>query len=234
MWHNRPPAANPGGNTGNTYVSGGSYVGGGSFIGGGTGNVVNPAMGQVGMPGLPGQPGMPINSQTGGAMQQPPYPTNPGAIGNAPNYPQPGMQMNPQAQNAAAQMIGQILTTPRPGGMPVNNGPGGVVGGGIAGVASNAESESIMVYNDRSNYSEWEFVWDPAKWRPPPNPLTGAIGTPASQLGSMPGQSSTGTPASQLGSMPGQPPGTPSSISPPQLLVRKFSSDSPLSFWKAA
>ena len=68
---------------------------------------------------LPGQPGMPVNSQTGGVM--PAYPTNPGAIGNAPNFPQPGLQMNPQAQNAAAQMIGQILTTPRPGGMPVNN-----------------------------------------------------------------------------------------------------------------
>ena len=55
-----------------------------------------------------------------------------------------------RAQNGAAQMIGQILTTPRPGGMPVSNMPGGVIGGGIAGVASNAESESIMVYNDRS------------------------------------------------------------------------------------
>ena len=96
-----------------------------------------------------------------------------------------------------------------------------MIGGGIAGVASNVESESIMVYNDRSNYSEWEFIFDPAKLRVPPNPLTGAIGTPASQMGSMPGQSPPGTPIGQPPanpSMPGQTPfGQPAGSARPEL-----------------
>ena len=59
----------------------------------------------------------------------------------------------------------------------------------MAGVASNADLEAIMIYNDRSNYSEWEFIFDPTKWRVPPNPLGGGVGIPAS-----PGsQSSMGT-----------------------------------------
>ena len=64
-------------------------------------------------------PGSPVNSQMGGVS--PSYPTAPGANGNPPGFEQPGMSINPQAQNAAAQMIGQILTQPRPGGMPQTN-----------------------------------------------------------------------------------------------------------------
>jgi hypothetical protein len=62
-----------------------------------------------------------------------------------------------------------------------------------------------MVYHDHTNYTEWEFVFDPTKARwPPPNPVTGAaIGTPASQMGNMPG-GNMGTPAGQMGTMPGQ------------------------------
>jgi hypothetical protein len=85
-------------------------------------------------------------------------------------------------QNAApagANMIGQLLTTPRPGGL---NGPGGspapapattgvtppaatgqVIGGGIAGVASKREQEGIKVYKDKTKYNEWEFVYDISK-----------------------------------------------------------------------
>jgi len=40
-----------------------------------------------------------------------------------------------------------------------------------------------MIYNDRSKYNEWEFVYDPTKEKPLPNPNGGgAIGTPASQM----------------------------------------------------
>jgi hypothetical protein len=148
----------------------------------------------------PGQPGQPVNSQLGGVSPQP-YPITPGANGVAPGYPQPGNPIDPAAQgpNQAQQMIQQILTTPRPGGMPAANGQSPTIGGGIAGVASNSDAEGIMVYNDRTNYKEWEFIFDPSKWRAPPNPLSGSNGTPASQLGSM-GGNQIGTPVT---SMPG-------------------------------
>ena len=57
------------------------------------------------------------------------------------------------------------------------------MGGGIAGVASKAENDSIKVYNDRQKYNEWEFVYDMKKdsrltgqqpqGGPPPNSPTG-------------------------------------------------------------
>jgi hypothetical protein len=59
-----------------------------------------------------------------------------------------------------------------------------MIGGGIAGVASNADAEGIMVIGDRTNYKEWEFIFDPSKVKPIPNPLTGTIGQSATQFGS--------------------------------------------------
>jgi hypothetical protein len=86
-------------------------------------------------------------------------------------------------------MIGQILTQPRPGGMPQANTTGMAVGGsGIAGFASTADQESIIVYNDQTNYGLWEFVFDPAKVKPIANPAQATVGTPASQIGSPMGQ----------------------------------------------
>ena len=45
--------------------------------------------------------------------------------------------------------------------MPITN-PGAMLGSGIVGFASNADSDSIMVYNDQTNYGDWEFIFDPA------------------------------------------------------------------------
>ena len=82
-------------------------------------------------------------------------------------------------------MIRNILTTPRPGGMPTGNVGGQTFGGGIAGVASKAEGEGVKVYNDRTLYQEWEFVFDPAKQKQIPNPNSlGTIGTPAGNMSS--------------------------------------------------
>ena len=101
-----------------------------------------------------------------------------GMPGGMPGLPgQPGMQMNPTAQTAAAGMIQNILTSPRPGGMPANN-PGTIVGGGIAGVASKFEAEGIMVINNRTAINEWEYIFDINKYRRPANPLGGGPGTP--------------------------------------------------------
>ena len=114
-----------------------------------------------------------------------------------PGIQQPGA--TPGAPNqTAADLIGRILTTPRPGGMPNSQGQigGQTIGGGIAGVASTAEGEGIMIYNDRTKYQEWEFIFDPQKQKQIPNP-NGAVvpGTPAQQLGTPAG----GTPGSQPG-----------------------------------
>ncbi|MEZ5366534.1 MAG: hypothetical protein R2748_30395 [Bryobacterales bacterium] len=69
----------------------------------------------------------------------------------------------------AASMIGRLLTTPRPGGLAGIQGMAGqqqnAMGGaqfeeGIAGVASKAEQYGVKVYKGKSNYNEWEFVYD--------------------------------------------------------------------------
>jgi len=127
---------------------------------------------------LPGLPGNPTTTQTGGLSGS--YGTAGGAQGILPglNGQSPGMPANPTAQTAAAGMIQNILTSPRPGGMPANN-PGTIVGGGIAGVASKFEAEGIMVINDRTAINEWEYIFDINKFRRPGNPLGGGPGTPA-------------------------------------------------------
>jgi hypothetical protein len=146
-----------------------------------------------------------------------PYPMQPGANGNPPGFPQPGTTAG--QGNAAADMIRNILTTPRPGGMPQGLAGGTVIGGGIAGVASKAEGEGVKVYNDRTLYQEWEFIFDPQKQKQIPNPNSlGAVGTPADKMnqgtqpqapgtgfgigtGAGPGGTGTGP---QMGRPPGQ------------------------------
>jgi hypothetical protein len=56
-----------------------------------------------------------------------------------------------------------------------------MMGGGIAGVASNAKGESIKSINDQTDYSLWEFYYDPSKDLAPG--MTGAVQTGARQSG---------------------------------------------------
>jgi uncharacterized membrane protein YgcG len=207
----RPGQPGMPGNVGGAPVAGGgtsfvgsgtSFVGGGSSIGTQGGNLVQPRPVQPGPGSFP--PGVPANSQNFGGA--PAYPTNPGANGPTPGgFGQPGMTTSPQAQNAAAQMIGQILTQPRPGGMPQGNTGGAMVGGsGIVGFASTADQESIIVYNDQTNYGLWEFIFDPAKQKVTMNPAGGTPGTPASQIGSPMGQPIGQPMNSPFGGQPGQ------------------------------
>jgi type II secretory pathway pseudopilin PulG len=175
-------------NSSNTSVGGGGgFVGGGgSFVGGGS-QPTNP-----GNPGQtqPGQSGPPVNSP--GMPQSFPQPGQPGPPVNSPGmpqgFPQPGTTTG--QDSPAAKMIGDLLTKPRPGGMPMGNPGGQTFGGGIAGVASTAEGEGVKVYNERTLYQEWEFIYDPAKQKRYPNPnATGLGGTPAGNMGSpQPGQ----------------------------------------------
>ena len=162
-----------------------------------------PTTGTQGVAGrglLPGLPGNPMNSQTGGLFG------GNGTAGGGPgilpglNGQPPGMPVNPAAQTAAAGMIQNILTSPRPGGMPANN-PGTIVGGGIAGVASKFEAEGIMVINDRTAINEWEYIFDINKYRRPGNPLSGGPGTPAN--GNQGGGPGVGTGSGPGGVVPG-------------------------------
>ncbi len=193
---NRPVTNNPTNtaSSGGGFVGGsGSYVGGsGSYVGGGATTGSQP--GAQGTTSYPGQPGPPVNSQNFGGT--PAYPTTGGAQGPSPGgFGQPGTTTG--QSNAAADMIRNILTTPRPGGMPTGVAGAQTIGGGIAGVASQSEGEGVKVYNDHSLYAEWEFIFDPQKQKQIPNPnAQGAGGTPASQMGTPAGQ--------QPGQQPGQ------------------------------
>lgn len=137
------------------------------------------------IPGLPGQvstSGLPATASGNTADQsgQQPGGTLPGMpAGFGQGSGIPGAPGNGQSntQATAAQLIGNLLTTPRPGGMP-SNMPGATMGGGIAGVASKYEAEGIMVINQRTKINEWEYIFDASKWRAPPNPVGGAVGNP--------------------------------------------------------
>jgi hypothetical protein len=152
------------------------------------------------------QPGQPGFAPQGGPQQN--YPSTPqqnqqnfaqpaGQSNTAATGAVPGFQGTPGQQNAAANMINNILTGPRPGGIggdqSTTQGPQGQqIGAGIAGVASTSEAPAIMVYNDNKHYNEWEFIFDITKQKQAANP-NGVPGTPAQALGTTPG-GTPGTP----------------------------------------
>jgi hypothetical protein len=97
------------------------------------------------------------------------------------------MPNNPALQAVMGQIYG-----PRPQGAPTQQGtagaPGGQqIGGGVAGVASKLEADSIRIYNEREKYNEWEFVYDFSKDKK----RGGAIGQPGQ--GQLPGQRQGGS-----------------------------------------
>jgi hypothetical protein len=153
--------------------------------------------GQVPTSGLPatapGTPQDPSTQQPGGTL-----PGMPAGFGQGSGIPgAPGTGQSTQA--TAAGIINNLLTTPRPGGMP-SNMPGGTIGGGVAGVASKYQAEGIMVINQRTKINEWEYIFDASKWRAPPNPVGGAVGTPIQSMGS--GNNTTNGPGTAPGSSP--------------------------------
>ncbi|HLK48218.1 MAG TPA: hypothetical protein VKT49_08790 [Bryobacteraceae bacterium] len=208
-----------------TYVgSSGPYVGGGQYIGSqpsGTTPASPPPPfnpGQVNpqpVPAQPNFPGIPAIPQNPGVPQNFGVPQTPGAP-QMPGTPQTATPGVP-GQNPAADMINNILRNPRPGQTGTLAG-GQQIGGGIAGVASKSDDPAIMVYNDHSNYNEWEFIFDYTKQQPLPNPNGGTIGTPAASLGSLPGSvpgsgSPLATPSATAGL--GLNPGAGAAASPP-------------------
>jgi hypothetical protein len=144
-------------------------------------------------------PGAPVNSQTGGVSPSFPYSTQPGVQGAPASFPQPGITPNPgmqPGQNQALNLINQILTTPRAGGIAGTNQPmGGMqIGPGIAGVATTVERRGIKIYNDKSKYNEWEFIYDLTKDTKGMAGTTGIPGAPQQGTqGQQQGQQTLGT-----------------------------------------
>ncbi|HEU0121247.1 MAG TPA: hypothetical protein VFQ91_12030 [Bryobacteraceae bacterium] len=154
-------------------TTGGGYTFGSGYSGSST--PTTPSTGPMQAPPTPGsyRPGAASGGMVGG-------PVVPGA-------PIPGgPQQGGIAVNPATQMIQQILTRPNPQGL--SNAMGGgtqALGGGIVGVASKYDAEGIKIYKDRTNYKEWEFVYDASK----DQKLGGQI--PGQTPGQQPGQNNT-------------------------------------------
>jgi hypothetical protein len=148
-------------------------------------------------------PRPPSSSQTGGEPPMP-YPTT--VLGPpAPPYPSysPYQGQPPPGaggpSNPALEMIRKILTTPRPGGLGQNQiQETFTYGAGVAGVASKAEGDSIIIYNERSRYNEWEFIYDLRKDRTMVGPV-GPAGTPPGNLLKSSSQGSTSSTLSPTG-----------------------------------
>jgi uncharacterized membrane protein YgcG len=197
---NQTNQANQANNNSSSFVGGGgSFVGGSSFVGSGgsfVGGQTNPTTAAANSP-IP-QPNQanqfqqqqPFQPQQQNQFQQQQQPFQPPQA----NTPFPISPQQPVAQagnttpitggsNQATDMIGRILTSPRTQPAPNTQQGGQQVGAGIAGVASTSESPSIMVYNDRTNYNEWEFIFDLTKQRAAANPNGGVVGTPAQNIG---------------------------------------------------
>ncbi len=79
--------------------------------------------------------------------------------------PMTGQTANGINTNPAMNMIQRLLTTPNPQGLAAAMGAqqSQGLGAGIIGFASKVDREGIKIYNEKTNYKEWEFVYDPAK-----------------------------------------------------------------------
>jgi hypothetical protein len=176
--------------------------------------MVSPQFGN--QPPMPVVPGMVV----AGFQQAQPYQGNPTTVTAA------GGSQTTQPANPALLAIGQMLSSPNPRAMATGVGQSAfgqqtLQAGGIAGVASKLESESIKVYNDRSKYNEWEFIYDPRQDRTAraapqqgqqPNRPSNAPDT-SSPLTGPPGNNNRGSPQ---GPGPGFPPGMNNPGGPPQ------------------
>ena len=86
-----------------------------------------------------------------------------------PTAPTPGTQTRGAPTGTTAPTttrggLSQPLSTPgrstQPGGGAAV-GFGGTVAGGIVGVQSKSKAESIRIYNGRTHYNEWQFIYIP-------------------------------------------------------------------------
>ncbi len=177
----------------------------------------------------PGQPGSMPGQQPGvpaGSPSQPPViggvpipfgqpsvqpgqivPVQPGMPGSVQGQPSLVPGQPSAADNPALAAIRDILTRPNPRGLSGVQSASSPQPGGpplVAGVASNLEQDSIKVYNDRTKYNEWEFIYDPRQDKTMRMPGVQPGGQPIQQTGPAPGVSLP----------PGPAPTVPGSLSP--------------------
>jgi type II secretory pathway pseudopilin PulG len=117
------------------------------------------AAGQPGMPGMAGMPGMPGMPGQAGVPGQPGQPRQPGQAGQPP----PGQSGQAQIGQSGQRQIGQSGQPP-PGqsAQPGQQGgafPGAPPVGGVIGVTSKSKAESIRIYQGRTHYNEWAFLF---------------------------------------------------------------------------
>ena len=160
----------------------------------------------------------PASSQFG-QQQAPPTPQQPQAPSpsqqfGAPSSPQQFGQQ-PQAQQGG---LGSFAPIGNPGTTPFSNGTVGttpISGAGVVGVASDSDEKSVMVYNQRQKYSEWEFLALTGQsgpqgqpqapvtpgGQPQANPFPGS--NPSTPFGQQPGPTPFGSaPGAQPGATP--------------------------------
>ena len=148
-----------------------------------------------GAPAAPGAAGTPTTgaSGTGGTTGQSGTGATPGGNGGAASSNAQGQSGAPTggATDPAAGNTGAAGSTGlQPAGMGLTpvalqavDGP--VLGGSLVGVASKVKKDSLMVYQKKSNYFQWEFIWNPL--------LTQGAGSV--QAGQLPGLANGNTPA---------------------------------------
>ncbi len=100
------------------------------------------------------------SSSTSGQPGQPGQSTQPGQATQPGQTAQPGTQPSSQQQTSVGFGIGgQTSQTGGAAGMNPNGTQGPPSGtSGIVGVASDSKDTSVMVYNLRTKYNEWEFL----------------------------------------------------------------------------
>jgi type II secretory pathway pseudopilin PulG len=153
-----------------------------------------------------------------GATQATPGPPGPGRGAQAPAQGGRGAQVTPQTgRGTAPTQTGRgaaPTANPAVGTMIIpQSGRGGPVAGGIIGVASKSKESSLRLYNGRSHYNEWPFIYiqqvqQPGAVTPGGQPQRGG----APQRG---GPSRRGGPGQQTpGIGPGGGPGAPGGSGP--------------------
>lgn len=102
----------------------------------------------------------------------------------SPNTPAAGQPAAPQGRGGPPASRG-APGQPSAQGTGRSSQPGGTIGvqAGIVGVVSKSKATSIRLYNGRSRYNEWQFVYVPRQQ----TPGAGGVGGPAGQRGG-PGQ----------------------------------------------
>ena len=126
---------------------------------------------------------------------------------NAAGIQPPGGWPSAQRPGQSAIMVGAPATPsvgPQSGFGSTGIGPQG----GVIGVTSKSKDESIKIYNGRSRYNEWAFVYIQTVQRP------GQSGMPAG-AGGIPGQQQQGQPG-PFGMQPGNMPGGRGNFPPQQ------------------